>query len=141
MARVGTILKPSYIIIGILAFLILGRYVGSPISIVIVSGTSMRPTLDIGDLAFLIKDRDLDKGDIVLWCRDNLNCILHRVYQINSTYVSTKGDANEIPDPPIPIEKIEYKALFTLPSYIWIPFIIIALYLIVKYEDREERIS
>ncbi len=134
------VLRPSHILIIIFAFLILGRYIGSPISIVIVSGTSMRPTLDIGDLAILVRDSDVGEGDIVLWCRNNLDCILHRVYQINSTYVITKGDANEVPDPPIPIDRIEYKAVLTLPSYIWIPFIIASLYLIVKYEDREERI-
>ena len=135
------VIRPSHLLVFVFTFLILGRYAGLPISIVIVSGTSMRPSLEIGDLAVLVKDGELDEGDLILWCRNNFDCVLHRVYQVNSTYIITKGDANEIPDPPIPIEKIEYKALFTLPSYIWIPFIIIVLYLIVKYENREERIS
>jgi len=126
-------------LIGVIGFLILGRYIGSPVSIVIVAGTSMRPSLEIGDLAFLVK-MDFDVGDLVLWCRDNLNCILHRVYEVNQTHVTTKGDANIAPDPPITIDKVEYTALFTIPSYIWIPITVVLIYLVDRYESREEGI-
>ena len=108
MAR---LLTPSNIIVAVLAILILGRYIGVPIALIIAFGYSMAPTLSPGDLV-IIYTSDFEEGDIVLWCNELLSCRLHRVIKIWDGLVQTKGDANDVPDPPVPREWVRYRMLF-----------------------------
>ena len=126
-----------YFFVLIFAFLVFGRFFNSPISIAIVSGRSMEPALNIGDLTILIKT-EFEVGDIVLWCRGTFNCVLHRLVAVDNETVITKGDANPINDPPLQRDMILYKAVFVIPWYIWIPALIIFIYFISKFEVKDE---
>ena len=114
--------------------MVFSRYLDLPFAMVIVFGESMKPTLNMGDMVFMYKS-DFKVGDIVLWCSGN-SCILHRVVKIVDDTVITQGDANNIPDPPIPKEAVKYKYLFFIPSYLWIPILGIIILLIYKYEGE-----
>lgn len=71
--------------------------------IIVVSGGSMAPTFEVGDVILINTDpSELDVGDIVTY-RSNQGLTTHRLMEFHdvsgTAYVQTKGDANEKPDP------------------------------------------
>jgi len=95
----------------------------------------MVPTLQPGDIVFL-GTFPYDIGDVIMWCNNQLNCVLHRLVEIEGDAVITKGDANPLPDPPVSREMVRYKLLFSLPSYIWIPLYLGILGVSYWYEKK-----
>jgi len=88
----------------ILTLLLLLGYVAFRLSgggFAAVEGRSMEPILHTGDLVVIIKKKDINKGDIVVY-RSSSKFIIHRVidkYEVNGYYCYiTKGDGNTIPD-------------------------------------------
>ena len=79
---------------------------GSSSPIVVVTGRSMKPTLEQGDLLFVkaVDIGELHVGDIVVFHRpDTGELVVHRVYKIvrgpgGEILLKTKGDNNEEPD-------------------------------------------
>jgi signal peptidase len=93
---------------------------------VIASG-SMRPTLDVGDIAITVQTRleNIKVGDIIqYWRQGEMAPIMHRVIEIyrsgGTTYFITKGDANPSPDDPITPTGTVGKLVFTIPKIGWI---------------------
>ena len=92
---------------------------------VIASG-SMRPTMDVGDMAIVVKvdPKDIIENDIIQYWKDGA-MFLHRVIVIRRgdeglLYV-TKGDANRVTDiDPVFQGQIKGKLIFTLPYIGWI---------------------
>jgi len=75
--------------------------------IAVVEGHSMEPSLNTGDIVFIIpvKDpREISVGDVIVFKRPSGELIIHRVIDIKQIdgryYYVTKGDNNFIPDPP-----------------------------------------
>lgn len=132
MRRFRKVFSYKVLLILIFSILVFSRYLDLPFAMVIVFGESMSPTLNIGDMVFLVKS-EYSVGDIVLWC-SGFTCILHRVISINDETVVTKGDANDIPDVPVPKEMIKYKAILHIPWYLWIPILALIVFLIYRYE-------
>ncbi len=128
---------PTTLIVLIFAILVLGRFVGSPVAAVVIVGPSMEPTLSVGDLVIL-RWADPEVGDIVLWCNTLMNCILHRVVEVGEDYIVTKGDANDINDPPVLREQVRYEALLSIPRYLWIPGLAMLVIGAHLYEKRKE---
>lgn len=65
----------------------------------IIVSSSMKPTLEIGDIVFIVETRDYKVGDIIAFnVKDKV--IVHRIvsYDTSNNYV-TKGDANREVDP------------------------------------------
>jgi len=92
---------------------------------VIISG-SMRPTMDVGDVAFIIQTPadNLKPGDIVQYWRES-EMIVHRIYDTYQTasyrLFITKGDANQGPDrEPVLPSQIQGKLIFIIPKIGWI---------------------
>ena len=73
----------------------------------VIEGRSMEPTLNTGDIVFMIPvsdPREISVGDVIVFKRPNGELIIHRVIEIkiykDIYYYITKGDNNPIPDPP-----------------------------------------
>jgi len=117
----------GWMIVSILSVLIvwtstglLGFYPTIPLS------GSMRPTLDIGDIAIIIPadPNKIQIGDIIQYWQ-NEEMTLHRVIDIQQTEGSklfiTKGDDNPIPDSdPVSPAQIRGKLLCIIPKIGWI---------------------
>ena len=92
---------------------------------VIASG-SMRPTMDVGDMAIVVKvdPKDITAGDIIQYWNDDA-MFLHRVLETyrgdEGHFYVTKGDANSVIDiDPVYEGQIKGKLIFTLPKIGWI---------------------
>ncbi|MEM0021651.1 MAG: signal peptidase I [Fervidicoccaceae archaeon] len=113
-----------YTAAAILIFLLAigSRLFSFPASINIVWGFSMYPTLKPGDLALSISTSisSYSPGDIVIYCSDPFHCTIHRVLNVSDGIVTTKGDFNPIPDPPVKRESVRYKLLLSVPAWLWI---------------------
>jgi len=93
----------------------------------IIASGSMRPTLDVGDIAITIQTRPetIKVGDIIQYWREGEPAtIIHRVIEIyksgGTTYIVTKGDANNAPDDPITPTQTVGKLIFTIPKLGWV---------------------
>ncbi len=131
--------RPGAIAILLLAttVLVVGRYVDFPVTVAIIAGPSMAPTMNPGDLVILLKT-GFDVGDVVMWCNTQWSCIVHRLVEFENGFVITKGDANTLTDPPVPIEMVKYKVVIHLPSPIWIPLYAALLIIAYKIDKRRE---
>jgi signal peptidase len=93
----------------------------------IIASGSMRPALDVGDIAITVQTPP-DKirvGDIIqFWRRGEPAPIIHRVIQVDRaggvTYIVTKGDANDAPDDPITVTQTLGKVVLVIPKIGWI---------------------
>jgi signal peptidase len=93
----------------------------------IIASGSMRPALDVGDIAITVQTPP-DKirvGDIIqYWRQGEPAPIIHRVIQIDRaggiTYIVTKGDANIAPDEPITVTQTVGKVVLIIPKIGWI---------------------
>lgn len=74
-----------------------------------VTGDSMRPFLNPGDIVYLNRYAVLEKGDIVLFTRPDGSYVLHRIYRIgkDGSYLML-GDNQLLPEP-VPAERIHAK--------------------------------
>ncbi|MGQ9691527.1 MAG: signal peptidase I [Thermoproteota archaeon] len=115
-------------------FLALARFIDFPVSMFMVAGRSMEPTLYMGDLVFSFKG-DYIVGDIVIVEGVNrVNCIIHRVVDMTERYVTTKGDANPGPDNPIDKNSVLYKVVFVVSRLLWLPPVLaVSLFLGYRY--------
>lgn len=93
----------------------------------IIASGSMRPTMDVGDIAITVQTTPdkIKVGDIIQYWRVGEPApTIHRVIEINraggTTYIVTKGDANTAPDEPIMATKTLSKVVFTIPKIGWI---------------------
>lgn len=80
---------------------------------VVLSG-SMEPTFSAGDM-IIVKDTDgFEVGDIVVFQEKDI-LIVHRIIEVSSQSVTTKGDANNTADEPTDISDIRGKVVFCIP--------------------------
>ncbi len=133
LAKRSTILGAA--LLAIIITLFMGRIIGFPVAIVIVSGRSMKPTLLVGDVVIGVK-ASFKVGDIVVWCVSPTYCVIHRVIKISGKYVTTKGDNNPMPDPPVPASFVKYKVIYVIPRRVWVPIVAIGI-LIYVYKNRK----
>ncbi len=84
-------------------------------SAVVLTG-SMEPVLSPNDLIFVVKSRNYAVGDVVVFTTGGTP-VVHRVIQSDaeSGLLVTKGDANNIPDDPVPVSRVKGKMLFFVP--------------------------
>jgi len=90
--------------------------------VVAVFSDSMVPTFEKGDMIIVQGSNEIKVGDIVVYDAPRYRYpIIHRVINISSKGIITKGDNNPSPDPWItPTEKIHGKAIFRIPFLGWV---------------------
>lgn len=91
----------------------------------LVSGVSMDPALAAGDIVITseVSAEEIVVGDIIRF-RHHDTYILHRVVEIENEsgriYFITKGDANNVKDPPVLESQLEGKVILTVPKVGWL---------------------
>ncbi len=110
----------GYAFLAVFILLSLGRFLGLPIFMALVVSPSMVPSIYPGDLV-IFATRGYGAGDVVIWCSSPIYCISHRVVNLSNDLVVTKGDANPIPDQPVPRSLVRGVAVLVIPRWIWIP--------------------
>ena len=93
----------------------------------IIASGSMRPTLEVGDIAVTVQTSPeaIKIGDIIqYWKQGEPAPTIHRAIEIYksgaTTYIVTKGDANTAPDDPITPTGTVGKVIFVIPKLGWI---------------------
>lgn len=111
---------------------------------VILSG-SMEPTLSVNDLVFVIEQDSYQADDIVVY-QEGTMLIIHRIISVDGDTVITKGDANNVADDPITLDRIKGKLAFRIPyiGFIFkmiktVPGTLIVLFLAVFLMYRSRR--
>ena len=79
----------------------------------VLSG-SMEPAFSAGTLVIVKKSKEIRENDIVVY-QSGKNLVVHRVIDICNDLITTKGDANNAPDPSF--DRSEIKGVVTG----WIP--------------------
>ena len=82
--------------------------------VIIISG-SMEPEIKAGDMIIIKELADYRKEDVVTYRKDKV-LITHRVVEVNTSGVITKGDANNANDEPISLSDIEGKVVLCIPG-------------------------
>lgn len=91
----------------------------------VVSGVSMEPSMEVGDLVLTrpVAARDLEVDDVVKFGKQGVP-VIHRIVQIEDTpqgqVFVTKGDNNNTTDDPILPGEIEGKVVFVVPKVGWV---------------------
>ena len=78
----------------------------------VISG-SMQPTLQIGDIIIIRKEKEYHINDIITY-DTGLTTVTHRIKSIDNNDVVTKGDANDVNDDVFNVDKIVGKYLFRI---------------------------
>ena len=91
----------------------------------IVSGLSMKPALEVGDLVVTreVDPEMIEVGDIIQFRRGG-DFILHRVVEVEATknevFFVTRGDANNVNDDPVLEGAIVGKVILVIPKLGWL---------------------
>ena len=80
---------------------------------VVLSG-SMEPTLHVNDMVVVSRQDSYAVGDIIVY-QDGRSLVIHRVVSVSGDMLTTQGDANDIPDAPIPLSAVKGKAITQIP--------------------------
>lgn len=84
-----------------------------------VASGSMSPTINKEDMVIVKLNDNYEQEDIITY-KLNGDFITHRVKKIDTSTVTTKGDANNTKDTPISKESILGKVVFVIPKFgIW----------------------
>lgn len=111
---------------------------------VVLSG-SMEPALSVSDLVILRRAGSVQTGDIVVYQSGGM-LIIHRVISVTEDAIITQGDANPVPDDPIPPEAVKGVAVCSVPkigAVIWAlkkpPVAICLIVLLIWINERSFR--
>lgn len=91
----------------------------------LVSGSSMEPELQTGDIA-LVREfpaNEITVGDVIQFRHEGVQ-VIHRVVEVHrgseGLVFTTKGDANNQLDPLLPAERLDGKVVFVIRKVGWI---------------------
>ncbi len=132
------------VIAGLAVFAVAAKLLPVPFGVFIVPTRSMVPTIKPGDMV-IVYGRHVKIGDIVVWCTSPLYCVVHRLVEIRDGLIITKGDANPVPDNPVPVSRLKGRVVAIVPRYVWIPLLLSALLYVfapsISSLLREENVS
>jgi signal peptidase I len=130
--------------IAVIIVLFMGKTLGLPFALMMVSGESMKPTLNPFDIVVGVSPRftgGVNVGDIVVvvlpgkdWRTTGVIHRVVRIYEDNGVeYVVTRGDNVGYDDPPVLLSNVRYLVVGRVPNYVTIPIIGIILGFIIGY--------
>ena len=134
-----------YIVVMIIVVvLFMGKTLGLPVALMLVSGDSMKPTLNPLDLVLGVQPSlkgGVHTGDIVVVVLPGSDWrttgVIHRVVKIyeanGAELVVTRGDNVKYNDPPVPLDNVKYIVTGKIPNYITIPALGLLLGFMVGY--------
>ena len=79
---------------------------------VVMSG-SMEPELSVDDLIFVVKDKSVELGDVIVYQSKGI-LVVHKVVKVEGTVITTRGTANNADDDPISISDIKGRVAFSI---------------------------
>lgn len=103
---------------------ILSYTLNTPYPMAIITSESMWPSLKKNDMVFIthVDKNDLKVGDIIVYKNDR-GFTIHRIQDLKSETIITKGDANNITDIPVTYEEVIGKTVNYGNYPIRIPYI------------------
>jgi signal peptidase len=118
----------GWIATGVVAVVTIWFAVGLfPVQPVLVASGSMRPELDVGDVALIAKvsPARIQPGDVIQFRTVGQGPVIHRVIGVDNTGSPTRfltqGDANDSPDQePVLADNVVGKHVFTVRDIGWI---------------------
>lgn len=122
----------GWLVIAIIAVVLMWFSVGLfPLQPTLISGGSMSPALEVGDVVIIAKASSdtIEEGDIIQFRDADGMPMVHRVVEIQETetgkFFTTKGDANDNADSqPVASHQVTGKAIFTAPKIGWVAIVI-----------------
>lgn len=129
--------KAAVLSVLLLLALLLGVRLHLPIALDFVAGSSMYPTASNGYMVLLVSARlsPPKVGDVVLYSGRHM-LVLHRVVEVEGDTLLVKGDNNPHPDPPVPREKVLYKAVLFIPPTVWSALMALLIYALILLTHR-----
>ncbi|MCX8184845.1 MAG: signal peptidase I [Sulfolobales archaeon] len=112
-------------LIGVSLLLLITLILLDYVTLAVVEGSSMEPTLQPGDLVVIVKRVSLGEisiGDVIVYQRGR-TLIIHRVIRIEGNTLIAKGDNNWLPDPPVSPQMIIGKVLEVRGKIVKIPLV------------------
>lgn len=116
-------------------------------SAVVLSG-SMEPELSVNDLIIVRETGDYEQNDVIVF-EDKSIMVVHRIIDINGDEIVTKGDANNVADEPITMNRIRGEVIAAIPgagtiveairSPIGILLILVISVILIELSYRKER--
>lgn len=113
------------VVVGAALIMLIALTLAGYITLAVVEGTSMEPTLQSGDLVVVVKKvsfGDIAVGDIIVYRRGG-TLIIHRVIRVEDDALIAKGDNNWLPDPPVRFQAVVGKVLELGDSVIKVPLV------------------
>ena len=108
---------------------------------------SMQPTLKVGDNVIVKKQNEYKVGDIISYKMNDIY-VTHRIVKIEGDMITTKGDANDVEDPPFNKSKILGKYVFKsiilnfiINNKFLIAFIILVFFVIDMILDSKKKVK
>ena len=77
---------------------------------VVMSG-SMEPDLSIDDLIVVVKDDNIEVGEVIVYQDKNI-LVVHEVIKVDADQITTQGKANDDPDDPISVKDVKGRVAF-----------------------------
>jgi signal peptidase len=91
----------------------------------LVSGVSMEPALQAGDIVIVrqVPAEQIAVGDVIRFRHEGVH-VVHRVVEIQETQEGwvfvTRGDANDVLDPPLTEDRVEGVVVAVIPKVGWV---------------------
>jgi len=115
-----------YTLLALVALVLLSRFLPIPLGVYTVVSGSMEPAIRVLDIAIAV-GKDYRIGDVVVWCTTYWYCVMHRVVNISEGYIVTKGDANPVPDSPMPSSLVKARVVLVVPRELWLPPVVVLM--------------
>ena len=80
---------------------------------VVLTG-SMEPTIMIDELIIVQAQETYDVGDVVVYQTGKI-LVVHRIVDMDKETVTTRGDANNVEDEPVPLDHVKGRVIAHIP--------------------------